>query len=81
MNYLETKFLETKVIQPWLWERFIDDVLFIRTDSVESLKRFLKDLSEFHPNLKFTYEKSKEKINLLHSVIKITDGKIVTRLY
>ena len=39
---------------------------------------FLKDLNEFHPNLKFTYEKSKEKNNFLDLVIKLTDDKIVT---
>ena len=32
-------------------------------------------------NFKFTYEKSKEKINYLDLVIELTDGKIVTDLY
>ena len=45
------------------------------------LNKFRKGLNEFHPNLKFTNEKSKEKINFLDSVIKITDGKIITDLY
>ena len=43
--------------------------------------KFKKDLNEFHPNLKFTYEKSREKINFSDLVIKLTDGKIVTDLY
>ena len=42
----------------------------------------LKDLNEFHPNLRIKYEKSKEKINFSDLVvIKRTDGKIVTDLY
>ena len=39
------------------------------------------DFNEFHPNLKSTYEKSKEKIILLDLVIKLADGKIVNDLY
>ena len=81
MDYIETEFLKTQATKPWLWKRFIDDIFFIWTDSEENLNMFLKHLNEFHPNLKFTYEKSKEKINFLDLVIKLTDGKIVTDLY
>ena len=78
---LETEFLKTQAIKLWLWKRFIDDILFIWTVSEENLNKLLKGLNEFHPNLKFTYEKCKEKINFLDLVIKRTDGKIVTDLY
>ena len=50
-------------------------------ESEKSFKKFLEDLSSFHPNLKFTYDKSKEKINFLDVVIKIKEGKIITDLY
>ena len=79
--HVETKLLKTQTIKPWLWKRLIDDIFFIWTDSEENLNKFLKDLNEFHPNLKFTYEKSKEKINFSDLVIKLTDGKIVADLY
>ena len=81
MDYVETEFLKTQAIKPWLWKRFIDDIFFIWTDSEENLNKFLKDLNEFHRNLKFTHEKSKEKINFLDLVSKLTDRKIVTDLY
>ena len=81
MDYVETEFLKTQAIKPWLWKRFIDDIFFIWTYSEENLNKFPKDLNEFHPDLKFKYEKSKEKINFLDLVIKLTDGKIVTDLY
>ena len=45
------------------------------TESEESLEKFLEDLNKFHPNLKFTYEKSKEKINFLDVVIQIKEGR------
>ena len=73
MEYIETEFLKTQAIKSWLWKRFIDDIFFICTDSEENLNKV-------HPNPKFTYEKPKEKINVLDLVIKLTDGKIVTDL-
>ena len=81
MDYVETEFLKKQAIKPWLWKRFIDDIFFIWTDSEKNLNKFLKDLNELHPNLKFTYEKSKAKINFLDLVIKLTDGKTTTDLY
>ena len=73
--------LKTQIIKLWLWKRFIDDIFIIWTDSEKNLNKFLKDLNEFYPNLKFTYEKPQEKINFLDLVIKISDGKIITDLY
>ena len=54
---------------------------FIWTESEESLEKILEDFNKFHSNLKFTYEKSKEKINFLDVAIKIKEGRIITDLY
>ena len=81
MGYVETEFLKTQAIKTWQQKRFIDGIFFIWTDSEENLNKFIKDLNEFHSNLKFTYEKSKEKINFLYLVIKLTDDKIFADLY
>ena len=54
---------------------------FIWTDPEENLNKFPKDLNEFHPNLRFTYEKAKGKINFLDLVMKLVGGKIFTDLY
>ena len=62
MDYIETEFLKTQSIKPWVSKRFIDDVFFIWRDSEENLERFLKELNGFHPNIKFTSEKSKIKV-------------------
>ena len=80
MDYIETEFLKSQEIKPWLWKRFIDDTFFIWTDTEENLDKFLEDLNKFHHNLTFTYEKSREKINFLDVVIKIKEGKITTNL-
>ena len=81
MDYIEKEFLKTQSVKPWLWKRFIDDIFFIWADTEESLKTFLKDLNSFKRNLKFTYEKSRKKINFLDVVIRITNGVMTTDLY
>ena len=81
MDHIEMEFLKTQDIKPCFWKRFIDDIFFIWTESEESLEKFLEDLNKFHPNLKFTYEKSKEKINFLDVVIKIKKDRAITDLY
>ena len=81
MDHIETEFLKTQDIKRWFWKRFSDDIFSIWTESEENLEKFLEDLHKFHPNLKFTYEKSKEKINFLDVVIAIKKGRIITDLY
>ena len=80
MDYIETDLLKTEAIKLWLWKR-ITDIFHIWTEYEENLNKFLEYLNEFHPNLKFEHEKSKEKINFLDIAIKPTDGKIVTHIY
>ena len=58
MDYNKTEFLKSQEIKPWLWRRFINDIFFIWTDTEENLHKFLEDLNKFHPNIRFTYEKS-----------------------
>ena len=57
----------------------IDDIFFIWIDTEENFDKFLEDLHKFHHNLRFTYEKSGEKINFVDIVIK--EGKITTNLF
>ena len=77
MDYIETEFLKSQEIKPWLWKRFIDDIFFIWTDTEENLDKFLEDFNKIHPNLRFTYE----KFSFLDVVRKIKEGKINTNLF
>ena len=49
--------------------------------SKESLERFLKELIGFHPSIKFTFEKSKMKVNFLVVAVKTKNGRLSTDLY
>ena len=80
-NFLANTLCIYIYINIYIWKRFIDDIFFICTDTEENLDKFLEDLNKFHPHLRFTYEKSREKISFLDIVIKIKEGKITSNLY
>ena len=78
---METSFLKTQGLQPFIWLRYIDDMFFIWTHCEEKLNLFLKDLNEFHPNLKFTYQTSHNSVNFLDLHLSLKDGAIFTDLH
>ena len=81
MDQFETDFLETQVLQPFAWFRYIDDVFFIWTHGKENLKNFMCNLNEFNDSIKFTYDSHNQKINFLDVNINISNGKLNTDLY
>ena len=81
MDKVENEFLETQTIKPLVWLRYIDDIFFIWNESEEKLETFLKNLNEFHPNLRFTSEKSKTSLNFLDLTINLVDQELETNLY
>ena len=78
MDYIEREFLKSEQIQLWIWFRYI---IFIWTASEKDLYEFLNRLNSFHPNLRFTHERSRESLNLLDVIVKIQEGEFVTDLY
>ena len=58
MDEVETEFLKSQELQPFLWLRYTDDIFFIWTHGEEMLTLFLMmhtQFLNFHSNLKFTY--------------------------
>ena len=62
MDKIETTFLETQELQSLMWFIYIDDNFFIWTHCQRELQSFLRSLNEFHTDIQFTYESSKEII-------------------
>ena len=81
MDEVETEFLKSQELQPFLWLRYIDDIFFIWTHGTQELDSFLNELKKFHPNLSFTYETSEERVNFLDLNVSIRNGAISTDLY
>ena len=77
----ENDFLDSEIVKPWLWLRYIDDIFFIWTEGEDKLEGFLNHLNNFYPNLKFTLEKSKSSFNFLDVSVSIVDNKLETDLF
>ena len=65
MDRLETTFLQTQVVKPLVWRRYIDDILCIWTGTREQLTCFLDNLNRFHNHIKFTHEISDTEVTFL----------------
>ena len=81
IDKLETNFLKTQTLKPLVWFRYIDDDFFLWTYGEENIKRFLDNLNNYDPNIKFTHEYSKKEIPLFHLKVGIKNGNITTDLY
>ena len=64
MDKVEAEFLKSQELQPFLWPRHIDGIFYMDL-STQELDSFLSKLNKFNPNLIFTYETSKERVNFL----------------
>ncbi len=60
-----------------VWFRFIDDIFFIFTGTLNELNQFFYDLNHTeHHSIKFTMDYSRDKINFLDTTIKIENGTL-----
>ena len=89
MDKFETDFLTTKNVKSWVWKLnpgietliYIDDIFCAWTHGDEKLNDFLCCLNRFHPNLKFTYEYSTERINFLDVIVTKEKDRFVAYVY
>ena len=78
---METSFLKTQQLQPFIWLRYIDDIFFIWIHGEEQLNLFLKDHNEFRLNLKFTYQRSQNSVDFFYLHVSLKDGAVFTDLH
>ena len=81
MDEVETEFLKSQKLQPFLWLRYIDNIFFIWTHGEEKLTQFLNELNNFYSNLKFIYETSSCTVIFLDLSVSLRNGAIHTDLY
>ena len=72
MGELEEHILDKCPIKPHFWVRFIDDIFAIWTEGEESLQEFHQFINTQHHSIKFTMEKSRDKIVFLDTWVKNT---------
>ena len=81
MDKLEREFLNTQVLKPLVWWRYIDDIFFIWPHTRKDLDSFISALNQFHPSIKFTSHISEEKVDFLDTTVVNNQGKLHTTLY
>ena len=69
------------IYKPFLYLRYIDDVLAVWTHRNEKLESFIAYLNSIHPTIKFTSELSTTSIPFLDVKLLIENGKIETDLH
>ena len=52
-----------------LWRRFIDDIFLIWLGTADQLTRYLGDINQVHPTIKFTHEQSTQQLTFLDVTI------------
>ena len=72
----ERRELKGYVNKPFLWLRFIDDILMVWTHGNEKFDSFIAYLNSIHPIIKFTSERSTTSIPFLDVKILLENGKI-----
>ena len=81
MDEVDTEYLKSQELQPFIWLRYVDDIFFTWTHGEEKLTQFLNELNKFYSNLKFTYETSSCIVTLLDLNVSLRNGAIHTDLY
>ena len=81
MDKIETDFLKSEDLQPFIWLRHIDGIFLILTHGEAELKRYMEKLNQFLPNLKFIHESSLEKVEFLDLNFSLENGCITIELY
>ena len=64
-----------------MYIRYIDDLFMIWKGTEKELLKFLKEINEIHPTIKFEYKYSREKIEFLDTVVSISERRLKTSLY
>ena len=81
MSDLEEDILDSSVLKPLVWWRYIDDIFMLWQHGEESLNIFLKTLNSVHETIKFTADYSSDRVNFLDVEVILRNNKILTDLY
>ena len=74
MDRFETKALYNYNLKPIILKRFIDDIFMICTHGVDQLHLFFDYLYSIHDTIKFTMEFSRDTINFLDTIVKVSSN-------
>ena len=65
MGRLEAQLINQAPESIHSWKRFIDDIFIIWTGTTEEFEKFMSNINQIHPTIKFTYEISDTELTFL----------------
>ena len=80
MEALKEKIVSKVKKKRSVWWRYIDDIVFIWEHGKESLQEFINEISSIHTTIKFTANRSKEKVSFLDLEVTLKNGVLSTDL-
>ena len=80
MDEFENEFLSLRSDKPLVWLRYIDGIFFIWTHGEKELHKFMQDLNNRQPNIKFTHTFSKNCVPFLYLDVQLSGGELTTNL-
>ena len=81
MGWWEQQLLETSQHKPFIFYRYVDDIVGIWQYGEESFKKFVELANKVHPKIKVVSECSKVAINFLDVKVSFENKKIKTEIY
>ena len=75
MRQLEERLLESFLLKPKVWYRYIDDIFFIWEHGEDSFKNWLKHLNSSETPIQFTEEHSHTEIPFLDTKVKVDHNR------
>ena len=78
MDEFENEFLSLPSDKPLAWLRYIDEVFFIWTHGEKELHKFMEDLNNHQPNIKFF---SKNCVPFLDLDVQLSRSELTTNLH
>ena len=80
MDEFENKLLSLRSDKPLIWLRYIDDFFFIWTHGEKELHKFMEELNNHQPNIKFIYTFSKNCVPFLDLDVQLSGAELTTNL-
>eukprot|EP00061_Rhincodon_typus_P007943 g30119.t1 len=81
MHKFKQNLFTVQNLQPMLYTRYINNIVFLWTHDKESLKQLHCDINKFYPTIRLTVDYSSESVSFMDTHISIKDGHLRTSLY
>ena len=82
MEYFEEMALQTTMVKPKMWLRYVDDTFVIWNGNMDELSVFHQHLNSLRPSIQFTMEEESEgQLPFLDVLVKKDDCRLITSVY